>query len=410
MKPPADNRGLSAYTAFESRNYRYLLAGTTLSNLAAQMLTVVVGWDLYLATRSPVVLGNVGLVQIIPVFLFTFMAGHAADRHNRRTISILMQVAVAAAGFALAAAGIHRGVWAIYSALFVTASARAFQWPANSALLPQTVPPAALTNAISWSGTGREFSTVGGPAVGGALLTVFDSESVYLTQAVCSVVAVACFAAIRVPPPTPMERTGASGWRTTLEGLRFVWREKIILSAMSLDLLAVFFGGAVALLPIFATDILQVGASGLGWLRAAPAFGAGLMSLWLAHRSHIRHGGVVLLVSVALFGLATIGFGLATAGWLSFLMLFFTGVFDAVSVVLRISLVQTRTPDGLRGRVAAVNGLFIACSNQWGAVESGLTAQWFGTVPSVVFGGAATIAVVAVLWVTSRSLREWEQE
>jgi MFS family permease len=205
-----------------------------------------------------------------------------------------------------------------------------------------------------------------------------------------------------------MEHAASTGWRTTLEGLRFVWREKIILSAISLDLLAVFFGGAVALLPIFATEILHVGASGLGWLRAAPALGAGLMSVWLAHRSRIGHGGIVLLMSVALFGVATIGFGLATAAWLSFLMLFLTGVFDAVSVVLRISLVQMRTPDALRGRVAAVNGLFIACSNQWGAVESGLTADWFGTVPSVVFGGVATIVVVAVLWLVSRSLREWQ--
>jgi MFS family permease len=193
-----------------------------------------------------------------------------------------------------------------------------------------------------------------------------------------------------------------------LQGLRFVWRDKLILSAISLDLLAVFFGGAVALLPVFATDILHVGASGLGWLRAAPAIGAGLMSVWLAHQVRIPRGGVVLLVSVALFGAATIGFGLATAAWLSFLMLFLTGVFDAVSVVLRISLVQTRTPDALRGRVAAVNGLFIACSNQWGAVESGVTAQWFGTVPSVVIGGLATIAVVLVMWATSKSLRDWQ--
>ena len=174
-----------------------------------------------------------------------------------------------------------------------------------------------------------------------------------------------------------------------LQGLRFVWRDKLILSAISLDLLAVFFGGAVALLPVFATDILHVGASGLGWLRAAPAIGAGLMSVWMAHQTRIPRGGVVLLTSVALFGAATIGFGVATAAWLSFLMLFLTGVFDAVSVVLRISLVQTRTPDALRGRVAAVNGLFIACSNQWGAVESGVTAQWFGTVPSVVVGGGS---------------------
>ena len=396
-----------AYGSFAFRNYRYLLAGTTLSNLAAQMLGVVVGWDLYLATRSPVVLGNVGLVQIIPVFLFTFAAGSVADRRDRRTISVSMQTAVALLGFALAALGARRGVSAIYTALFLSATARAFQWPANSALLPQTVPPELLTNAVSWSGTGREFSTVGGPAIAGALLAAFGSESVYIVQACLSVAAVGCFAMLSVPRP---ERGSAppTGWHATLDGLRFVWRDKLILSAMSLDLLAVFFGGAVALLPIFATDILQVGASGLGWLRAAPAIGAGLMSVWLAHHAVTKNGGVVLLTSVALFGVATVGFGLATAAWLSFLMLFFTGVFDAVSVVLRISLVQMRTPDELRGRVAAVNALFISCSNQWGAVESGVAAQCFGTVPSVVIGGVATVVVVIAIAFLSRHLREWQ--
>jgi len=396
-----------AYGSFAFRNYRYLLAGTTLSNLAAQMLGVVVGWDLYLATRSPVVLGNVGLVQIIPVFLFTFAAGSVADRRDRRAISVSMQTAVALLGFALAALGARRGVSAIYTALFLSATARAFQWPANSALLPQTIPPELLTNAVSWSGTGREFSTVGGPAIAGALLAAFGSESVYIVQACLSVAAVGCFAMLNVPRP---ERGPAppTGWHATLEGLRFVWRDKLILSAMSLDLLAVFFGGAVALLPIFATDILQVGASGLGWLRAAPAIGAGLMSVWLAHHAVTKNGGIVLLTSVALFGVATVGFGLATAAWLSFLMLFFTGVFDAVSVVLRISLVQMRTPDELRGRVAAVNALFISCSNQWGAVESGVAAQWFGTVPSVIIGGVATVVVVVAIAFLSRSLREWQ--
>ena len=396
-----------AYGSFAFRNYRFLLAGTTLSNLAAQMLGVVVGWDLYLATRSPVVLGNVGLVQIIPVFLFTFSAGNMADRHSRRAISVSMQTIVALLGFVLAALGAQRGVTAIYGALFLSASARAFQWPANSALLPQTVPPDLLTNAISWSGTGREFSTVGGPAIAGALLAAYGSESVYIVQTCLSVLAVACFALLRVPRPEqgPARPTGL---HATLEGLRFVWRDRLILSAMSLDLLAVFFGGAVALLPIFATDILHIGASGLGWLRAAPAIGAGLMSLWLAHHGITKNGGVILLVSVALFGVATIGFGLATAAWLSFFMLFLTGIFDAVSVVLRISLVQMRTPDALRGRVAAVNSLFISCSNQWGAVESGLTAQWFGTVPSVIVGGMATVIVVAAIAFYSRSLREWQ--
>jgi MFS family permease len=399
---------VTAYAAFSSRNYRYLLAGTTLSNLGQQMLAVVVAWDLYLATRSPLVLGNVGLVQIIPVLLFTFAAGHVADRYDRRQTALTTQAVLAVIGFALAAAGGFRGVATIYSALFLTAAARGFQWPVTTALLPQTVASEHLTNAISWSGTAREAATVGGPAMAGVLLAAYGSEAVYLAQAACSVLAVGSFAAMRVPP-VERDEHAEGGRKAVAEGMRFVWRQKVILSAISLDLLAVFFGGATALLPIFAEDILRVGATGLGWLRAAPAIGAALMSLYLAHHSHIRHAGIVLLSSVAAFGVATIGFALATAPWLSFLMLFLTGAFDAVSVVLRITLVQMRTPDALRGRVAAVNGLFISASNQWGAVESGLAAAWLGTVPSVVFGGAATIVVVGVIWAMSQSLREWRQ-
>jgi MFS family permease len=399
---------VTAYAAFSSRSFRYLLAGTTLSNFGQQMLAIVVSWDLYLATKSPVVLGNVGLVQIIPVLLFTFAAGHVADHYDRRRTVLITQVALAVTGFALAGAGSNRGVAVIYLALFVSAAARGFQWPVTSALMPQTVPSEHLTNAISWSGTARESATVGGPALAGVLLATLGSEAVYLVQACCSVLAVICFTAMRVPPVERQEHA-EEGWRAVIEGLRFVWREKVILSAISLDLLAVFFGGATALLPIFAQDILRVGATGLGWLRAAPAIGAALMSLWLAHHSRMRHAGLVLLASVVGFGAATIGFGFATVAWLSFFMLFLTGAFDAVSVVLRLSVVQMRTPDALRGRVAAVNGLFIASSNQWGAVESGLAAAWLGTAPSVVWGGVATIAVVVAIGALSRSLREWRQ-
>jgi len=399
----------SAYAAFSSRNYRLLLAANTLSNVATQMLGVVVAWDLYLATHSPVVLGNVGLVQIIPVLLFTFSAGHVADRYNRSRVAVITQSVAALVGFLLAFAGAGRGVALIYAALFCTGAVRGFQWPVTSALMPQTVPPGALTNAISWNGAGREAATVGGPAAAGLLLAAFGSESVYLVQAVCSLLAVGCFAAMRVPPVERVERApGATNWSTAVEGIRFVWRDKVILSAISLDLLAVFFGGATALLPIFANDILHVGATGLGWLRAAPALGAGLMSLYLAHHSHIKHAGAVLLIAVAAFGLATVGFAVSTVAWVSFAMLFLTGLFDSVSVVLRLSLVQMRTPDVLRGRVAAVNGLFIACSNQWGAVESGYAAKWLGTVPSVVWGGVATIGVVGLIWVLSSSLRGWK--
>jgi hypothetical protein len=212
---------------------------------------------------------------------------------------------------------------------------------------------------------------------------------------------------MRLPDRAAHERPEI-GLKAVAEGVSFVWKEKLILSAMSLDLLAVFFGGAVALLPIYAEDILRTGATGLGWLRAAPAIGAGLTAVWIAHRPAFRNAGVVLLISVAAFGAAPTGFAVSISPWLSFGMLFLTGAFDSVSVVLRISLVQSRTPDKLRGRVSAVNGLFIAASNQWGAVESGVAAALMGTVRSVVFGGAATIVMVAAVAVLSTSMRRWK--
>jgi MFS family permease len=373
------------------------------------MLAIVVGWDLYEKTRSAIVLGNVGFVQIIPPILFTFAAGYVADHYNRRRVAILAQSVIALAGFVLAASGSARGVALIYACLLASASARAFQWPAASAMLPQVVEAEQLTSAISWQGTGRELATVTGPAIAGALIAWKGSESVYLAQALCSVASAACYALMRVPAPERPARP-AMNWKQIGEGIRFVYQEKEIFAALSLDLLAVFFGGATTLLPIFAQDILRVGPAGLGWLRAAPAFGAALIAVVLAHRGRIRNAGSVLLWSVAGFGAATIGFALATSMWISFAMLFLTGVFDSVSVVLRLSLVQIRTPDHLRGRVSAVNGLFIACSNQWGAVESGWAAAWLGTVPSVVWGGIATIGVVAAIAAVAPALRRWRNE
>jgi MFS family permease len=398
---------VTAYAAFSSRAFRFQLIGVTLSMFAQQMLATVVGWDLYLGTRSALVLGNVGLVQIIPVLLFGFVAGHVADRYNRSRTAMVTQVAQALVAFALAGAANGRGVALIYSCLFLTATARAFQWPATSAMLPQTVAPENLTQAISWSGSAREMANMGAPALAGALIAAFGSEAVYIVQAVCCVISAICFGLMRLPD-RPVEERPEVGLKAVAEGARFVWKDKLILSAMSLDLIAVFFGGAVALLPIYAEDILRTGATGLGWLRAAPAIGAGLMAVWIAHRPPIRNAGVVLLATVAAFGAATIGFAVSTSAWISFGMLFLTGAFDSVSVVLRISLVQSRTPDALRGRVSAVNGLFIAASNQWGAVESGTAAALMGTVPSVVFGGTITILVVAAVGWLSTSLRRWK--
>jgi MFS family permease len=371
------------------------------------MLSVVVAWDLYQASHSALVLGNVGLVQIIPVLMFTFAAGHVADVYDRRRTLLLTQLAIAITAFILAFAGSARGVALIYGCLFLGACARAFQWPASSSVLPNVVPPEHLGNAISWNGMGREMATVAGPAIAGVLLAWLGSTAVYLVQAGCTLLTLVCFVTLR-PPPQITPKKEARGLREMSEGIRFVFREKLLLGALSLDLLAVFFGGATALLPIYADSILHTGATGLGWLRAAPAIGAGGMAFVLAHRKHIQHAGAVLLIVVAGFGLATIGFAVSTSAWLSFVLLIATGALDSVSVVLRSYLVHSRTPDHLRGRVNAVNALFISCSNQWGAVESGVAAQLMGTVPSVVFGGTATVVVTGVIAAASRTLRNWK--
>jgi MFS family permease len=397
---------VSAYAAFQSRDYRFLLAGNVLSVLGIQMLSIVVGWDLYEATHSPLALGNVGLVQIIPVLIFSFASGHVADRYDRRRILVLAQIAAAGTALVLAMAGANRGVPLIYSCLFLGSIARTFQFPAASSLLPKVVGPEHLANAINWNGTGRELATMTGPALAGLLIAWLGSSAVYLVQAGLAVLTMGCFWALRVHA-MPAPSAGPAGWRAVGDGMRFVFREKLVLSALSLDLLAVFFGGATALLPIYAQDILHVGPTGLGWLRAAPALGAGGMAFVLAHRRQIKHAGVTLILVVAGFGVATMGFAVSKSAWVSFALLVVTGMLDSVSVVLRSYLVQSRTPDELRGRVNAVNALFISCSNQWGTVESGLAAAWMGTVPSVVFGGAATVVVVAGMAAVSSSLRRW---
>lgn len=375
--------------------------------LGQQMLGIVVAWDVYRITHSALQLGNIGLAQVLPVFLFTFITGHIADRYDRRRTVVITQLSAAAVGLILALSGEFRSVWMIYSCLFLIATARAFQWPVTSSMLPQTVPVEHLTNAISWNGSAREFATMAGPAIGGIVIAAFGSEPVYFGQAIFSLISAYCFSKVEVPAHST-ETLPQPGWRGTLEGLRFVWNEKVVLAAMSLDLFAVLFGGARALLPIYAQDILHAGARGLGWLEAAPAVGAGLMSVALAHFGTISKAGRVMLWSVAAFGVGTIVFAVSENLWLSLTALFLIGAFDAISVVLRLSMVQMRTPTHLRGRVSAVNALFISSSNQWGAVESGVAAALMGVVRSVVFGGVMTLAVVGGIAWKAKALREWK--
>jgi MFS family permease len=381
------------------------MAGASVSMLGQQMLAIVVAWDLYRITRSPIALGNVGLAQVLPVFLFTFVTGQVADRYDRRRTVVITQAAAAIVGLLLTFSGEYRSVSLIYACLFLIATARAFQWPVTSSMLPQTVPMEDLTNAISWNGSAREFATMAGPALGGIVIAIWGSEPVYFGQALCSMISAWSFSHVEVPAH-PEENRAQPGWRGTLEGLQFVWKEKIVLYAMSLDLFAVLFGGARAVLPIYASDILHGGPQALGWLEAAPAVGAGLMSLALAHFGTIAAAGRVMLWSVAGFGLATILFAVSTNLPLALFALFLVGATDAISVVLRLSMVQLKTPTYLRGRVSAVNALFISSSNQWGAVESGIAASLMGTVPSVIFGGVMTLVVVGTV-ALSKDIRRW---
>jgi len=370
------------------------------------MLSVAVSWDLYIQTRSALALGNVGLVQVAPFLIFALFAGHIADRYDRRHILVLMQIPMLASAAALSFS--RSSVALIYGCLFVNAMARAFQGPARSAILSHTVPETALGRAVTWNSSAQEIASFTGPALAGVLIAAVGSRSVYIAQLACALMAFGCFYGIR-HRGAPIVAAPLPSTRDLLEGVRFVGSNKLMLSALSLDLFAVLFGGATALLPIFAVDILHSGPRGLGLLRAAPAIGAVAMALLLAHSPRIKKAGLALLVAVCGFGLASILFGLSKSLWLSFAMLLLTGAFDNVSVVLRNSLVQMRTPDRVRGRVMAINNIFISCSNQLGAVESGWTAAWFGAVGSVVAGGAATVAIVAIFAKWARELRVWDQ-
>ena len=397
---------LDAYRSFRHQDYRFLISGAFLSNFGLQMLSVAVSWDLYLQTHSALVLGNVGFVQVAPFLLLSIFAGHVADTYDRRTLMVVTQGLYVAASLLLAVG--FRSVFAIYACLLITAVARTFQAPARGAMLPQVVPLEDLGNAITWNSSAQEIANVSGPALAGLILALSGSRLVYLLQTLFAILTLLCFGLIK--SRTAKNPGGAArDLKSLLGGIRFVWENKLILSAVSLDMFGVLFGGATALLPIFAVDVLHGGPSALGWLRAAPSIGAVLMAVTLAHSRKIERAGRALILTVVGFGAATIVFGLSRNLWLSLAMLVLVGAFDNVSVVLRHSLVQTKTPDHVRGRVLAVNNIFISCSNQLGAVESGWTASLMGASPSVWAGGIATIVVVAICASVSPALRHWRQ-
>jgi MFS family permease len=385
---PAKNT-LSAFPAF-----RHFLLARIASTMAIQMLMVVVAWQMYDITHSAYDLGLVGLAQFFPALALALVTGQVVDRYDRRRIlqwCLAGQVAIALL-LAIGTMGHWIGREVILLASVGLGMAKAFQMPAQQAILPRLVPPAELPRALAVNSAGAQFAIILGPAIGG-FVYVAGALAVY---ALCAALFVLAAAMVTLVPVNHVTLARAPVTMETLfAGMGFIWRRKEVLGAISLDLFAVLLGGATALLPIFARDILHAGPWGLGLLRSAPAVGALLVSLYLARHPIRANAGKLMFGSVALYGVATIVFALSTSFALSLAALAFTGAFDMVSVVIRQSLVQLETPDVMRGRVSAVNSIFIGASNQLGEFESGLTAGWLGAVPSVLIGGIGTIAIVA---------------
>jgi MFS family permease len=399
------------YAALRSANYRLFAIGGLASALGGQIFSVALGWELYERTHDPGALGLLGLLQAIPVVALALPAGDLADRKDRKKILIftlpfvfLCMLVLAWLSYTKAPIG-----W-LYAILLVEALFQAVANPARSALLPQLVPEEALANAIAWNTSRWQLASLGGPALGGALLAIFKvAWPSYAFAAAALCLFWLCVLFLK-PLAAPVRMTAAqaeSVWLRLAAGAAFVRSQPLILAAISLDMLAVLFGGATALLPVFAKDILEVGPTGLGYLRAAPAVGALIVSLTIAYRAPIKKAGVALLWAVAGFGIATIIFGLSRNFYLSLFALALTGATDNISVVVRHTLVQATTPRHMQGRVSAVNSVFIGISNELGAAESGYVARWLGAIVSVVSGGIGTILVVmgvATKWPQLREL------
>lgn len=384
--------------AFRHRDFRYFLSARFLALTSHQMMNVALGQWIYEWTHNPIFLGYIGLSLFIPKIAFTIFAGHAADRYDRKRVILICRGLqfLGVAVLAVVAAAQLGALWSVYLVLFFVGVANAFDGPASQAIVPQLVPGPVFSNAVKWNSSTMQIAFIAGPAAAGWIYAYSNRpETVLVVVAAMRLVSFLLVALIR----NRTERLDPSlmTLKTLLAGIRFVWDKKIVLGTISLDLFAVLLGGAIALLPVYANEILKVGASGLGMLRAAPAFGAALMAVALAYLPPLRRAGETMLACVALFGLATIGFGLSKNFHLSLLCLFVLGAADMVSVVIRGVLVQVKTPHEMRGRVSAVNLVFIGASNELGEFESGLTASWFGTVPAVILGGLGTLGVVA-LW------------
>ncbi len=405
----------SPYAVLQIRDFRLFISARFCVTLAIQMQALVVGWQVYEITKDALSLGLIGLAEALPSIVVSLYAGHLADVVQRKqiiviTLATLVLCSVGLLFFTLdiGAFLLAEGVYPIYAVIFVSGIARGFITPAIFSFMPQLVPRELFQNAISWNSTLWEMASIGGPPIGGLIYGVFGVTAAYAIDASLMITGLILASMVASKPlPEISEEQGIV--EKIKAGLKFVFANKLILNAISLDLFAVLFGGAVALLPIFSDQILHVGSVGLGFLRSAPGIGALVMAIYLTHNPIRQSMGKILLYAVAGFGLCMIGFALSREFWLSMALLIFSGGFDCISVIVRGTLLQTLTPENMKGRVSAVNNIFIGSSNEIGMFESGVAARLLGVVPSVIFGGVMTLLVVGFTAWKAPTLRKLQK-
>lgn len=400
------------FQILQNKEYSFFLGARVFLTIALQIQAVVIGWQMYSLTEDPLSLGLLGLAEAIPAISIALYAGHVADISNKRNILLksLGCIFVCSVGLLVVSMddfvigiGVSYSIKGMYFFIFLSGFARGFFSPTAFSFLYQLVKKEQLTSASTLNSSAWQVAAIAGPALGGFLYGAIGITYTFWIVLLSLVIAFVALLSIKSKPIVTADVKETISTRLK-EGIRFVFDNKVVLSAISLDLFAVLFGGAVALLPVFAHEILQVGPQGLGMLRAAPSLGASITMIWLSMRKQIEKPGVVLLYCVAAFGLCMIGFALSTSLYLSLFLLFLSGAFDSVSVVIRGNILQLETPDHMRGRVSAVNTMFIGSSNEIGAFESGLAARLLGTISSVVFGGCMTIGIVGFTSLKAKKL------
>lgn len=396
----------SGRVAFQSRSFSFFQASRLIAMLGIEMQSVAIGWQVYEFTREPLALGYVGLVQFLPGLLLFLITGHTADRFNRRNVLLACQLGFACCStlLLLEISSASPSMPKIYAIMTLVGIVRAFSGPASRSIIPSLVRDEHFTNAIAWNATVYQSSVLIGPALGGVVYSFLGGASVVYGGAI-----IAALLSVVLMGQVSPRKLSTHTFDSVLAGLQFIRRQKIVLGSISLDLFAVLFGGAVALLPVYASEILNTGAWGLGLLRSSPAIGAGVMAIFLAYNPVRRRVGVTLFVFVALFGVFTIMFGISRNLYLSMAALFLVGASDMVSIIIRNMLVQLATPDQMRGRVTAIELIFIGASNELGEFESGLAAHWFGVVPAVVLGGVGSLLVVGLWAFAFPELRKADQ-